>query len=324
MWRMVELSELRFFLQLVEHRRFRRAAEAVGVTSSRASQIVRSLEGKLGVELFHRTSRQVTLTAAGEALHAAIAGPHAALEAALEQAYLARTSIGGEMRLGLFSPSDAGPNLSRIIDAFERKFHGCRVVVLDLLQRIDGVEALLSGVVDVAACRLPMTHPEVVVGPTLAVEPRVLAVARDHPLAERTSISIEDVADFEVSPLRRGVRDEVVEAMVPLATPSGREIRRANAETLRRGGDDSLPLGPQHVMTLVARGLVVHPTVPSVRALWSHPDIVYVPIVDMPPSRTAIVHAKRPQTPTLRAFLDVAAVVLDSEEVDGDKPSFPA
>jgi DNA-binding transcriptional LysR family regulator len=66
----IELRELRLFLVLAEELHFGRAAEQLRLTTSRASQTLRALERKLGGRrLFDRTSRVVTLTAAGHALH---------------------------------------------------------------------------------------------------------------------------------------------------------------------------------------------------------------------------------------------------------------
>src|SRR5260370_26478054 len=54
------------FLSLAQHRNFRRAAAAVGVTPSAVSQAVRALEARLGAALFIGTTRSVGLTEAGE------------------------------------------------------------------------------------------------------------------------------------------------------------------------------------------------------------------------------------------------------------------
>ena len=55
-------------LAVVDHGGFTRAAEALHLAQPSLSQAVRTLEAELGVELFHRTGRSVTLSAAGEAL----------------------------------------------------------------------------------------------------------------------------------------------------------------------------------------------------------------------------------------------------------------
>jgi DNA-binding transcriptional LysR family regulator len=60
------LDGLEAFLSVAEHRNFRRAAAALGVTPSAISQAVRTLEARLGAALFVRTTRSVGLTEAGE------------------------------------------------------------------------------------------------------------------------------------------------------------------------------------------------------------------------------------------------------------------
>jgi DNA-binding transcriptional LysR family regulator len=59
------LDGVETFLSVAEHRSFRRAAAALGVTPSAVSQAVRALEARLGAALFARTTRSVGLTEAG-------------------------------------------------------------------------------------------------------------------------------------------------------------------------------------------------------------------------------------------------------------------
>lgn len=60
------LDGVEAFLSVAQHRNFRRAAAALGVTPSAISQAVRTLEARLGTVLFLRTTRSVGLTEAGE------------------------------------------------------------------------------------------------------------------------------------------------------------------------------------------------------------------------------------------------------------------
>ena len=60
-----ELSGLRTLLCVAEKRSFRAAAAELRVTPSAVSQIVRSLEERVGVRLLQRTTRNVGLTEAG-------------------------------------------------------------------------------------------------------------------------------------------------------------------------------------------------------------------------------------------------------------------
>jgi LysR family carnitine catabolism transcriptional activator len=60
--------QLRAFLLVAEHRNFARAAEALFITPSGLSLLVRELESQVGFRVFDRTTRHVALTARGEEL----------------------------------------------------------------------------------------------------------------------------------------------------------------------------------------------------------------------------------------------------------------
>jgi DNA-binding transcriptional LysR family regulator len=69
------LSDLMAFLVVARERSFTRAAAQLGVSQSRLSQTIRSLDEKLGVRLLARTTRSVSPTEAGEHLLRNV-GPH--------------------------------------------------------------------------------------------------------------------------------------------------------------------------------------------------------------------------------------------------------
>jgi DNA-binding transcriptional LysR family regulator len=76
------LDGVEMFLAVARHRSFRRAAAELGVTPSAAGQAVRTLETRLGVALFIRTTRSVGLTEAGERFLAEAEPAYQALAAA--------------------------------------------------------------------------------------------------------------------------------------------------------------------------------------------------------------------------------------------------
>lgn len=65
-----DLVHLRAFLVVAERLSFSQAADALGVKPSALSHTIRTLEERLGVQLFNRTTRSVALTPAGQALAA--------------------------------------------------------------------------------------------------------------------------------------------------------------------------------------------------------------------------------------------------------------
>lgn len=298
MWQAVELHELRVSIVLAEELHFGRTAERLGLTQPRVSQTIRRLEAKLGGQLFHRTSRAVALTPFGERLLAEIRAPVDQLAGVLRAAETPKAQVAGTLKLALMSPPSGGPRLPDVIAAFEFRHPDCRVSLSHADWR-EPLGPLRRGEIDLMASRLPINLPDIVVGPLLSREERVVAVARDHPLATRDTVTIEDLGDFQVGHFENELTD-MLEALIPSRTPSGRPIPRSS-ERMR-----TLP----EVFLVVASGAIVHPTVPSLRNYVSHPDVVFVPLVGMPPSETALIWRRGGEDRRIRALADVAREVV--------------
>jgi DNA-binding transcriptional LysR family regulator len=299
MWELVELRELRLFLTLAEELHFGRAAERHHLTPSRVSQTLRGLEHKLGGQLLHRTSRRVTLTPFGERFLAEIGPVCDQLADVIERTHALSRGLQGTLRLGLLAANSGGPHLTAIVSAFEERHPGCELQVSEVFFT-DPLGPLRRGEIDLMTTHLPIRQPDLVVGPALSREPRVLAVARDHPLADRDQVSIEEIADYPIAPITDSP-EELIDAAFPRETPSGRQIRRLPHR----------PATPHELTALIARGTIVHPTVPSFAEYFGHPDLVYIPIADLPPRESGLVwRRRRSSDPRLREFIGVAQEVL--------------
>jgi DNA-binding transcriptional LysR family regulator len=302
MWEAIDLRELRVFLALSEELHFGRTAERLHLTSSRVSQSLRELEDKLGAQLVHRTSRRVQLTSFGKRFVEEVGPAYGQLIRVLEDTHGAAQSLAGSLRLGLFSGPAEGPHLVRIVDAF-RALHPESEVDIVQLSWDDPLAQLRSGAVDLIACWLPLEQRDLVVGPILTRQERVVAVAREHPLAKRTSVSVEELADHPL-PRFDGWPRELHEAFFPTKTPSGRPIPGVR-----------IPVGKRNFLELahrIARQEIVFPTVTSVKPLMGigHHDPVYVPITGMGQARSALVWLRRARDPKLRELLRQAREVL--------------
>lgn len=115
-----DLNALAVFALVAEERSFRAAADRLGVTRSAVSQTIRRLEETLGIALVQRTTRSVSLTEAGERLHAEIAPAISDMRASIE----ATGSLGehprGQLRLAVSSIAErflSGPLLASFSDA---------------------------------------------------------------------------------------------------------------------------------------------------------------------------------------------------------------
>lgn len=93
------LSHLAAFAALARHCSFRRAGEELGLSTSAVSYAIRSLEERLGVNLFNRTTRSVALTDAGQRLAERLLPALNDLGDALEEMNQFRGSASGTLRI---------------------------------------------------------------------------------------------------------------------------------------------------------------------------------------------------------------------------------
>jgi DNA-binding transcriptional LysR family regulator len=307
MWSTVELREIRVFLTLAEELHFGRTAERLQMTSSRVSQVLRDLEGKLGAQLVHRTSRRVGLTARGERLRGELVGVYGQLVGVLERAHDQSDELTGTLRIGLLTPVADGPHLPAIIARFERRHRECGVE-LGRAPYGDAFESLRRGELDLLASWLPHGQPDIVVGPTLTREALFLGVAPDHPLAGREAVSIEQVADYRVVPMEEVQPEELVEAWIPRKTPAGRTIARLRVPFAQMAREDPGELRSR-ISWWIRTGEIVHPAMEPTAAIHG-PGIAWVPISDMAPLRSALVWPRGAHDLKLREFIRIAREVL--------------
>ncbi|MFD1911052.1 LysR family transcriptional regulator [Halodurantibacterium flavum] len=109
----IDLNLIPIFRMVAEEKSFTSAADRLGMGRSAVSQAVRRLEDLLGVMLFIRTTRSVSLTEAGEAVLQRVAAP---LSEAMGELDLLRTAVrpAGTLRLSVSSIAEAflaGPML---------------------------------------------------------------------------------------------------------------------------------------------------------------------------------------------------------------------
>ena len=111
---MDRFEDLRAFVKVVESGSLTRAAEAMNVATSAVSRRIKDLEGRLGTQLLHRTTRQMRLTAPGETFHTRAVEILSALEEAEAEAGDQTRTLSGPLRIAAplsFGMSHLGPLL---------------------------------------------------------------------------------------------------------------------------------------------------------------------------------------------------------------------
>jgi DNA-binding transcriptional LysR family regulator len=183
---------LQAFVVVAEELNFTRAATRLHVTQSTVSTTIRALEAEIGTALLARTSRSVSLTAAGVSFLPAAKDALVALDRARSIA-----SDDGELRGSLAVGTLSGLqslDLPALAGTFQRSNP-----LVDLRVEISPrgntglLDRLRSGHVDLAVVAEAHREPDLVTWPVRTFTMAVF-VAEDHPLAERREVCLADLA----------------------------------------------------------------------------------------------------------------------------------
>jgi DNA-binding transcriptional LysR family regulator len=250
----MEFHQLRYFVAVAEVRHFTKAARDLRIAQPSVSRAIRVLEEELGTPLFHRMKGNVALTSAGEVLlpwaRRVLADVDGAAGEVRELADLRR----GRLAVGA-TPSLTTTLLPPALARFHSAYPGIDLVLHEAGSR-DLVGELEQGAVDVALVILPVRGEMLETTPLLREE-LVVAVASDHPLAARKTISIAELKGVPLVMFRDGydLRASTVAA-----------CRRAGFEpsfALEGGEMDSvLRLAATGIGVAVVPSLVVDPAGP--------------------------------------------------------------
>lgn len=177
---MESLKGMVSFVQTARSGSFARAADVLGISSVAVSRNVARLEAQLEVRLFARTTRQLSLTAEGEALLAQCEAPLATLDAAFRNARGGAEVPSGTVRVTAVSPyvrTYLAPNLG----AFQARYPQ---VVLDI-ECSERVDDLVAGRFDVGIRVGPLLDAGFVARP---IGPMVLTLCASPALLMRRSL----------------------------------------------------------------------------------------------------------------------------------------
>ncbi|MFI6323863.1 LysR family transcriptional regulator [Nonomuraea sp. NPDC050556] len=288
----MEFKELECFVVLSEELHFARTAERLYLSPGRVSQLVRSLETRIGGKLVERTSRRVRLTALGEHFLADLRPAYDGLTRAVVTAKAAAREVTGLLRVGfLATPTDV---VTGTVTRFEDRYPGCEVELVEV-PLSDPFSKLHAHQVDLVFTLLPVEEPGVVTGAELNRVPMRLGLPARHPLARRRVIDAEELAGVALIGLDGPAPRRWREHIAPTTTPSGLPIEQAGTVATSQEGLTQVALG---------RGamLICTPTAAS----QTRPDVVFVPVTGLPDSILGLAWLESEETALVRAFNEAA------------------
>lgn len=266
-----DLKQLRAFSAVAAELNFVRAAERLHLSQPALSQTIKQLELTLGLQLFHRNTRQVRLTAAGALI----------LEDALEILDRYRSFIGrsrdiakgrqGTLKVGYLI--GAGVDIvPSIIRAFGEQFPDLTMVLKEY--DFSMPEAGIRDDMDVSILRPPIEAADIEFM-TLLEEACVACVPEGHRLAQTSSVSVYELLNEPI-----------------VAAPGKGVWRDYWLACAYRGGQapnvvhEAPTFESEFQAVASGRGISITPI--AANRFYSRPGLTFVKIRDMPPCRVSV------------------------------------
>ncbi|GAA1855668.1 LysR family transcriptional regulator [Brevibacterium marinum] len=293
----MELNQIRAFVAVAEELHFGRAAERLGMAQPPLSRTIRALETELDASLFHRTTRTVALSPAGSALFEPAKHMLATQRAALESVHRSSTGRMGQVRFGYSHPSSRDL-AAALVAASQRHSPGISFHLESRVYADEGLERIMDGSLDLALVRW-RERPPLIAGRPVQIERPCVAVPRDHRLAGRTSVNVDELRDERFVFLPSRPNSNLRETSMRLCLDAG-----FSPKVVQEAPDS------QSIAALVAAGMGVAITFDSVAAGYGS-DVTAVP-VNAPTESTKLYLAYRldHQDAALETVLDIAEAVL--------------
>jgi DNA-binding transcriptional LysR family regulator len=188
----MDLRQIRYVDAVAATANFTRAAAAMHVAQPALSLAIRNLEDELGVRLFNRTSRRVSLTDAGLAFVADAREILGKVDQLGEHMAEFAGAIRGHVRISVWYHLD--PDLPGLLHSHISENPGVQFTIVEL-PGPEMLDALRRGDLDMAypvlAPGLDFSELEHVI---IREEPVTVALSLDHPLAGSAAITLDQLA----------------------------------------------------------------------------------------------------------------------------------
>ncbi len=308
------LTELKYILAVAKERHFGRAAESCHVSQPSLSVAIKKLENELDVKIFERRSSDVTVTPIGTVI---LEQAQRVLENAdklKESAAQGKDPLSGPLRLGVIY-TIAPYLLPQLVGRMHETTPTMPLILSEAFTSVL-LEQLKTGIIDCAVMALPIAQPGLMMQP-LYDEEFVAAVPADHKLAERSSITREELTNEPMLLLGSGhcFRDQVLDFCADYARSEGK--RTVEGTSL------------QTIIYMAAQGLGVTVLPASAEPYYRSSEFIKILPFEkpaVPKRRVALVWRKSfPRTAAIEAITHaVAKISLEGTRTLTALPAVPA
>ena len=268
----MNLRDLRYLVALADERHFGKAAERCYVSQPTLSAQIRKLEEYLGVPLVERQPKRVSITPAGAKIVERARRVLQEADAIVELAKTDRDPLGGALKVALI-PTVGPYLLPHIVRRLKRALPRLKLLLYEY-QTAPLLEKLRDGEIDMGILALPVAL-DGLEATELYDEPFMLAVASDHPLAERERVTAQDLHGEPLLLLEDGhcLRDQALEVCSRVGAQESQDYRATSLETLRQ-------------MVAAGHGITLLPELAAASPVGAARGLRIKPFVKPAPART--------------------------------------
>ena len=203
------ITQLKYVLAVAEHKNFTKAAQHVFVTQPTLSMQIQKLEDELGIVIFDRSKKPISLTGVGEKIVEQarnIVNESRRMQDVVDQE---KGFIGGEFKLGII-PTVTPTLLPMFLKTFTNKFPKVLLRIEELTTQ-EIIDKLIEGRLDAAVAATPLSQEKIKERP-LYYEPFVGYIPESHRLYSKSKIESLDLDLDDILLLEDGhcFRDSVL------------------------------------------------------------------------------------------------------------------
>lgn len=186
----MDLGQLKYFIKIVEHKSFTKAAQDCSVSQPALSQQIAKLEKELGQPLFERQGRTIQVTSAGNLLK----GHADKIIQLVDDAKRQITDDGMTGRISMSAIPTIGPYLlPELLTSIGKEFESASFVVGENVTT-ELLKSCSSGEINAGLVALPAEAKYLSIEP-LFREELLLALPINHRLCKQNSIQIDDLKE---------------------------------------------------------------------------------------------------------------------------------
>lgn len=217
---MIEIRHLRYFLAVAQELNFSKAAEKLNMAQPPLSRQIQQLEAELGVTLFNRESRPLSLTRGGSLFREQALGVMQRMDEM--RGTMKRFAASERPRFVIgFVPSVIYARLPRVIRGFREAAPEVELSLIEMMS-LEQIAALKEGRIDVGFGRVRFDDPALR-REVLREERLIVALPLGHRLAGERPVSLTDLADEALVIYPREPRPSYADQVLTLFRDRGLE-----------------------------------------------------------------------------------------------------